>query len=261
MLNFEKLISGPQGGKDQVEAYLLDFFSKKNRKDYQIDPDTDEDQRKAIRIMFESKKDLPERAELALSHDPLCLEAFFVYYLLSEDVFVNYRFRSYYDQISHFGDLSDYQKKCYLKILDFYVEFLLDIGNYTTAIKVQKQILKLGGKSERDIDRLCFMYCMIEKADDLYRLYLDQAFNAYDYLLLIVTLLKHEDTLKAAEVVEDMLKNVKYAEYLDHLWDLDEKDSEQEAFYQTVEDCYEYISAIPDFFTFISQVHHPVAEE
>ena len=76
----------------------------------------------------ESKKDLPERAELALSHDPLCLEAFFVYYLLSEDVFVNYRFRSYYDQISHFGDLSDYQKKCYLKILDFYVEFLLDIG-------------------------------------------------------------------------------------------------------------------------------------
>ena len=82
MLDFEKLISGPQGGKDQVEAYLLDFFSKKNRKDYQIDPDADEDQRKAIRIMFESKKDLPERAELALSHDPLCLEAFFVYYLI-----------------------------------------------------------------------------------------------------------------------------------------------------------------------------------
>ena len=32
MLDFEKLISGPQGGKDQVEAYLLDFFSKKNRR-------------------------------------------------------------------------------------------------------------------------------------------------------------------------------------------------------------------------------------
>ena len=255
MLDFDMLVSGLQENRDNPEEYFVNFFSRSNRKQYHIDSQADDDQVKAIRILFDSKKDLRDRIDQSFSFDPLCLEAFFIYYITSDDVFVDYRFKTYYDQIGRFPDLSAYQKKCYLKIMDFYVEFLLDIGNYTTAIKVQRQIIKLGNVSQKDIDRLSFMYCVIERADDFYRLYLDHMFDAYDYLLLIVTLLKHEDEIRAKEVTQDMFRNIPETEYLDHLWDLDDKDEQQQTFYKTVDECYEYIRGVPDFFTFINRVH------
>ena len=254
MLDFKKLSDGIIENKDRAQEYFMEFFTKENFKEYQIDEPLSANQVKAIRTMFESKKRLNERCEKSFSYDPLCIEAFFVYYFITEDVFLNFRFKSYYEKIGDFPDLSSYQKDCFLKILDLYSEFLLDIRNFTTGIKVEKQILKLGGMNRRGLNRLCYMYCMIEDADEFYRLYLDQDFDAYDYMLLLVTLLKHEDTIRAKEVYEDMMKNIPYADHLDHLWDLDENDEKQQSFYQTVEDAYEHINSVPEFFTFINQV-------
>jgi len=52
-----------------------------------------------------------------------------------------------------------------------------------------------------------------------------------------------------------MFKNVKYSEYLDHLWDLDDKDVEQQEFYKCVEDCYSEISSVPGFFSWVNRIN------
>ena len=255
MCNFEQMVKEFDEVRVDPESYFRNFFDKGKLKNYSIDAEADKNAIKAIKTMFGSSKNLLERCEKALTYDPLCREAFFVYYLLSEDIYVNYRFEAYYDQLNAYGDLSAYQKKCYLIILSFYVDFLMDIGNYTRGIRVQRQIMRLTScLSHKEINCLSFMYSQIEEADDFYRLFLDRTFDAYDYLLLIVTLLKHEDMLRAKEVTKDMLKNIEYASYLDHLWDLDDHDEKQRAFYEVVDDLYDSIRAIPDFFTFINMV-------
>ncbi len=261
MADFGTLLRDLEQNRDRPEEFLSAFFTPDHFRDYDPGQGLEEEQIKAVRIMFESKKDLLKRSEQALKTDPLCPEAFFVYYLLSEDVFVDYRFRSYYSHISDFGDLSDHQKKSFLRILEFYVEFLTELHNHSGAIRVQRQIMRLRNREDGlDLDRLSYLYATIEDADDFYRLYLDRDFGLDHYLLLIVTLLKHEDRLKASQVVRDMFEHVEYATYLDHLWDLDEKDEKQQEFYQKTEDCYEFISSIPDFFTFIAQVHESLKE-
>ena len=256
MLKFDDLVNGLENHKDSIEDYFLSFFSRENYKQYEVDGDPDKDEAKAIRIMFQSKKKLRDRIEESFSYDPFCLEAFFVYYIISEDIYVNYRYKEYYKDSNNFADFSAYQKKCYLKIMDFYVEFLLDIRNITTAIKVQRLIIRLSNDhSQKNINRLSYMYSTIEKADDFYRLYLESEFDAYDYLMLLITLLKHDEDKKAKEVLLDMFRNVKYAEYMDHLWDLDTKDPEQKEFYKLIEDCYSEISCVPDFFAWVNLIN------
>ncbi len=255
MSDFEGLVAGLEERKEDPQAYFEDFFQRKNLKDYYIDDDASLEEIKAVRVMFESRKELKDRCELSFSHDPFCLEAFFVYYILSEDIFVNYRFHAYYGMISSYADLSACQKRHYIRLLRFYVEFLIDLSNFTTGIKVERQIMRLTAPPGKgNVNRLSFMYASIEDADDFYRLYLDHEFDIYDYILLIVVLLKHEDNIKAREVTMDMFRNIEYSRYLDHLWDLDEKDEKQKAFYDAIEDLYEYISSIPDFFSFINLV-------
>jgi len=256
MLNFEELVEGLANNKDRVNDYFTEFFTKTNFKNYELDNDLDSDDLKAIKTMFESRKELNKRVNDAFKHNPLCLEAFFVYYILNEDVFVNYRFETYYSESNSFADFTAYEKKCYIRILDFYVEFLLDIHNITTAIKVQRLIIRLTNDlSRKNVSRLSYMYSTIEECNDFYRLYLECEFDAYDYLLLLVTLLKHDEKVKAKEVLLDMFKNVKYSEYLDHLWDLDDKDKEQQEFYKCVEDCYSEISSVPGFFSWVNRIN------
>ena len=256
MLRFEDLVNGLDTDKDKVNEYFLNFFTRSNYKQYEIEADPDKNEKKAIRTMFESKKDLKDRVDEAFVYDPFCLEAFFVYYIISDDVFVNFRFETYYKQSEGYADMSEFRKNRYLRILDFYVEFLLDIHNITNAIKVQRLLVRLSNDlSEKNVNRLSFMYSSIEEADDFYRLYLDAKFDAYDYLLLLVTLLKHDEKIRAKEVLFDMYQNIKYSDHLDHLWDLELEDPEQNDFYKCVEDCYSELSSVPDFFSWVNIVN------
>ena len=255
MSDFEELVEGISGIRTEPETYLNDFFLKKNLKDYVIPENASRESVKAIRIIFESKKELKERARSAFGEDPFCLEAFFAYFVLSEDIYVSYRFEAYRKEASEYADFDDYTKHCYLRIMDLYVDFLLDLHNITLAVTIQRLIVRLsGGMTPRSLSRLAMMYSIIEDEKEFYRLYLDNEFGCYDYLLLLVTLLKHEEQMKAKEVLFDMFEKIEYASYLDHLWDLDLKDPGQEDFYRTVEDCYEEISSIPYFFSWVNEL-------
>ena len=61
MSNVENLINNVPKKNDKVRDYFLNFFTKKNFKEYEIDPSAGPDSVKAIKTMFESKKDLEER--------------------------------------------------------------------------------------------------------------------------------------------------------------------------------------------------------
>ena len=253
MLSFNDIADGIKDFEGTTEEYFRKTFTPENYRQYAVDYELTSLQKKAIKTMFESKKDLDKRIDQALKSDPFCLEAFFAYFVLSDDVFVNYRFETYYAQSENYADFDVYEKYCYITIMDFYVEFLLDIKNITRAIKVQRMIIRLtNDHSKTAIDRLAFMYNIIEDSDEFYRLYLDNEFDEYDYLLLMVTLLKNDEQIKAREVLDDMFRNIEYSDYMDHLWDLDLDDPKQKEFYDVIEDCFQDISAIPDFFTWVN---------
>lgn len=254
MLSFENLVNDIDS-QTKVEEYLLNFFNKKNYKEYEISDLANEDQIKAIKIMFESKKTLIDRVDDAFNYDPFCAEAFFTYLMISEDVFLQLRFNDYYNEASKYGSFDEYEKVNYIKILDFYVDFLLDICNVTKAIIVQKLIIKLTNKyTKKATSRLAYAYYGVENADDFYRLYCDSKFDTYEYLLLLVTLLKHDESLRAQEVLLDMFKNIEYGTYLDHVWDLDENDPTQKEFADTVEDCFDDLNSIPTFFSWVNRI-------
>lgn len=252
MLSFKNLTDDIKKN-DKAEEYLLNFFCKENYKEYYIDPNIDKNQNKAIKIMFESKKDLKNRINDAFNYDPFCIEAFFSYMFLSEDIYVQLRFNAYYNEIDSFPEFDNYQKKCYLTILRLYVDFLLDINNVTKAIKIQKLINQFSEINSQDVSKLAYMYCSIENDADFYRLYLDNKFELSDYLLLLVTLLKHEEEVKAREVLMDMFDNIAYGTYLDHVWDLNENDPEQKQFMTEVDECYDEIMSIPTFFSWVNK--------
>ena len=253
MINFDNLINDINE-ETKVDDYLLNFFTKQNYKDYDVSELADANQVKAIKIMFESKKSIRERIEEAFEIDPFCLEALFAYLMTSEDVFLQLRFDAYFDELDNYPSFNEYQKKCYIKILDFYVEFLLDINNVTKAINVQKMLVKLTNNfTSTAISRLAYCYYALEDADGFYRLFAEDKFGLYEYLLCIVTLLKNDEQLKAQEVLLDMFDNVKYGTYLDHVWDLDESDPEQKKFADTVQDNYDDLKSIPTFFSWVNK--------
>lgn len=258
MLSFNSLISNVNE-KTKVDEYLLNFFNKKNFKEYEIPAEANKKQTKAIKTMFESKKEMKERIEEAFDYDPFCREAFFAYLMISEDVFVQLRFNAYYDEANNYGRFDYYQRECYLSILDFYVDFLLDIGNLTKAINVEMLIVKLTNSfSKKSVSRLSYAYFTKEDSEGFYRLYTEADFDAYEYVLCMVTLLKNDEDLKAQEVLADMFKNNKYGIYLDHVWDLDENDPEQKDFMNTIEDIFDDIKSYPTFFSWVNKTREKI---
>lgn len=253
MLNFNKLVNGINSDI-KVEDYLLNFFTKKNFKEYKIKGEPERKQLKAIKIMFESKKSIVERVEDAFDQDPFCIEAIFANLMVNEDVFIQLRFNAYLQELDDYPRFNDYRKDCYIKMLNFYVDFLLDINNCTKAIEIQKLVVKLTNKyTPQTVSKLAYAYFTIEDENGFYRLYTEAKFEIYEYLLLMVTLLKHDENLKAQEVLLDMYKNIEYGTYLDHVWDLDLNDPEQKDFHDTVQDCFEDLNCIPTFFSWVNK--------
>lgn len=254
MTNFNDLVNNAYK-QDKVEEYLLNFFNKKNYKEYEIDDNASLDQIKAIRTMFNSRKDLRKRIDDAFAYDLFCVEAFFAYLMINEDVFLQLRFNTYYKYIDDYPDFDLYEKNNYIRILNLYVDFLSDIRNITKAISILKMIIKLTNQaSETNISRLAYMYFMIEDDKEFYKLYTNYEFATVDYLLLMVTLLKHDEELKAQEVLLDMFDNIECSTYLDHIWDLDEDDIKQQEFYKAVDGCFDDILSIPTFFSWVNKV-------
>lgn len=253
MLNFDKLVN-EINTDTKVDEYLLNFFTKKNFKEYEIKGEPDKKQLKAIKIMFESKKSIADRIEDAFVQDPFCIEAIFSNLMINEDVFIQLRFNTYMNQLNDYPRYNDYCKDCFIKMLNLYVDFLLDINNCTKAIEIQKLVVKLTNKfTANTVSKLAYAYFTIEDEKEFYKLYTETKFDTYEYLLLMATLLKHDENLKAQEVLLDMYENIEYGTYLDHVWDLDLNDSKQKEFHDTVNDCFESIKCIPTFFSWVNK--------
>lgn len=253
MLSFNSLVNGVKSDT-KVDEYLLDFFTKKNYKEYKINDELNRKQSKAIKIMFESRKSIADRVEDAFAYDPFCIEALFAYLMISEDVFLQLRFDSYMDKLDDYPRFNDYAKYCYIIILNFYVDFLLDVNNCSKAIMIQKLVVRLTNKyTSDDVAKLAYAYFTIENADDFYRLYAEAKLTIYEYLLLMVTLLKHDDKLRAQEVLLDMYENIEYGTFLDHIWDLDLNDPKQKEFHDSVNECFEDLKGVPTFFSWVNK--------
>ena len=251
-LNFFDLLGKVSGIsiEDDLQS-LKDFFIMSNYDNYMIPENANEIERDAIRIMFDDKKDIIDRVYDATNIDPFCIEAFYLELSTrNESGDVNNLFMSYYRKKDEFEDLPPYSKSNYLIILDFFIEYLIDIHNITKAIFVQKDLMKISKQNmNRNTTRLCYLYFLLEECEDYYEFYQESEFkDPVAYMLLINTLLKHDQFDRAKIVLNDMITYVPFSNYIYRIWDLDESEVEAIDFKEAVESCYEELNSVPDFF-------------
>lgn len=240
---------------EEVGTYVDSFFIPENYHSYEIPEYAEDNERKAIEILFTGEEDILTRLERAREYDYLCVEAFFVEVSMFDDILSYDSFYRYYLLIDDFPEFTIYGQENYLLILDLFVEYLIDIGNIKTGIRVQKDLIRISkGKSVRNTARLCYMYFLLEDADTYYDYYLSEEFDDPGcYLLLIVTLLKNNEEGKAKEVLHDMFSLFPKSRYIDRIYELDEGDEEARRFIDCVNGCFDELCSVPYFFKWCAQ--------
>ena len=253
MLSFEQLeYEATFKKQDELEEYLESFFVPYNLEQYIISEKANDDERRAIEDMFDDSEVLYDRAQSVVKENPLCLEAFYVCSCLLDDSTLNVMFNEVLDMAENYENLSPYGKDCLVAILKLYASFLLDISNVTSSIRIIKKVCELEGKySDNNIVKLSYMYSLIEDDKEFYDLFLKTSFNdIHPYILLLIVLLKHQEEEKAREVLSELIDKFKYADYIDHVWDLEKVDNfEANEFKDAMEICFEDMCAIPNFFS------------
>lgn len=234
---------------DELLDYFEDFFDINNLETYSFDSLANKKERESARRMF-GVDDVFDRASEVLSDDPLCLEAFYVFYRMADDYSLYLYFDKMFNQKSKFKKYSKYKKYAYKQIIDNYVTFLLDLRSYTQAIAVEMAViesLEICGQGE--ITRLAFLFALKEDFDSLYDLYIKVGFfDETSYICLITTALKNNEEIKAIEVLNDFTSEYKYAEYIDHPWDLEKlEDNEALKMNEALGACFELIRSVPYF--------------
>lgn len=234
---------------DDVKS-LKDFFVMSNFDSYMIPEDANEIEKDAIKIMFDESKDILDRIYDACKIDPLCIEAFYADLATRNETDAYTLFMNYYHKKDEFDSFTSYGKSNYAIVLDFFIEYLIDIHNITKAIHVQKELMKITKTNiSRNITRLSYLYYLLEKHEEFYNFYQDYDFkDAISYMLLINTLLKNDEFDKAKIVLNDMITYVPYSNYIYHIWDLEENEVEAIEFKEAVENCFEELCSVPDFF-------------
>lgn len=234
---------------DEVIDYFEDFFDINNLDNYSFDSLANQKEKESARMMF-GTDDIYQRAVKVLDKDPLCLEAFYVFYRMADDYSLYLYFDKMFTQIGKFKRYSKYKKFAYKQIVDEYVTFLIEINSYTQAIAVEMDVIdKLEICGEGEITRLSFLFAMIEDFDNLYDLYIKVGFyNEASYICLIVTALKNNEEIKAIEALNDLISEYKYGEYIDHPWDLDKVDDDEAILMiEAMNACNELIRSVPYF--------------
>ena len=254
MFNIEYIISKANkiDSRKQLETFFDNFFCERNFVDYTIKGMPNDLEYALVKEMFDDNKGAYEKAYEILKKDDFCYEAFYVFYKLSDDVTLHFYFNSIFNNINDFDMFTSYNKYVFGKIAASYIEFLRNIGNITYAIKVTKLVLaKKDLNFPVDENTLTLLYADNEIFDEFYNLYLDKGFEYIEsYLRLIIVCLKHEKELIAVEISKELLYKYPYADYLDHIWDLEEINTEEaNEFKKAIESCYFDFVAIPSFFS------------
>lgn len=253
MYSFEQLVFDTANKKrEECRIYFNDFFKEYNSTTYIFDPSMPDDDKQSVYDMFSGIDEIDDRALNVLEQNPYCVEAFYVSYKLSNDVTLQYYFNKMLNATVGFNELSKYHQNALLFILNCYCDFLSSIHNYTKAIKVADVLLDLDKNAiNKYIDMKVFYYSQIEDLDHLYDLYLNDSFkDPACYIFLIVTCLKHEDEIKAKEVLSTFISTYPKANYIDHIWEMDsDKSPEANQMRSAISYCYPSICAIPFFFS------------
>lgn len=234
---------------DELIDYFENFFDIDNLAQYTFDDLSNKKEKESAKKMF-GEGDIFNRAKDILDEDPYCLEAFFVFYRMSDDYNLYLYFDKMFSNLNKYNKLSKYKKFAYKQIMDNFVAFLTEINSPTQAISVQMRLIdKLQICGQAEIIRLSFLFAMKEDFEDLYDLYLKVGFfDESSYICLITTALKNNEEIKAIEVLNDFLEEYKYADYIDHPWDLEKiEDNEAIRMNEAMNACFEFVRSIPYF--------------
>ncbi len=235
----------------EIREFLVDYFATPNLNYYDL-RDGNESEQLAIKVLFDEESvPFEERIEEARKYDPYNMEAAYIAHRLASDEEAYYELKTFYDQKDEYDTLTDYQKKEYLEIIYLYMQYMNDIHSVRKTLEIMKTITSLKGRmSEADVARYAYLYAVLEDSEEFYTLYLNQIFtNALPYLLLIEVLLKNDEDDKAKEVLNDMLIHIPYSDYVDHIWDLENVDSEEaRMFVFAFDTCYDELCSVPYYF-------------
>ncbi len=239
--------------RKQLELFFDDFFCEQNFLQYEIKGNPNNEEYVLVEDMFDNKiRSAYKKACDIVKRDNFCFEAFFVFYKLSNDVTLSYYFNVIFNNFNVFDDLTIYNKLVFGQIISIYIDFLRDIGNITYAIKITKMVLnKNDNNFPVNENTLTLLYAQNEIFAEFYDLYLDKGFEYIEsYLRLIIVCLKYEEELKAKDVVMELLDKYPYADYLDHIWELEGiTDKEALRFKKALESCYIDFASVPSFFS------------
>lgn len=236
--------------EDELIEYYEDFFDINNLADYSFDSLQNKKEKESSTKMFGSD-DIFERAKKVLDEDNYCLEAFFVFYRMADDYNLYLYFDRMFSNINKYNKLSKYKKFAYKHIMDDFVNFEMELESYTQALAIQIRIIEgLDICGQLEISRLAFLFAMKEDFDSLYDLYIRVgAFDESAYISLIVTALKNNEEIKAIEILSDFLSEFKYADYIDHPWDLEKlEDNDAIRMNEAINATYRLIRSVPYFF-------------
>ncbi len=240
-------------GKDEVLNYIDNFFLPENLPDYSYPDYANDRERTAIEVMFDEDLTLEDRIKKAREIDRYCIEAFFTELSMREETLAYNLFREYEEDLSSISQLDRYGRENLMIILDLFVEYLIEIRNYKTAIRLQKRINDVSEEGANYV-RLGYLYSFIEDSDAFYDLYLDgKVKDASCYLLLILTLLKNEEEVKAKEVLNEMFAVIPYSEYIDRIWELDTSIEEASVFADCVDRLFDELCSVPYFFNWCAK--------
>lgn len=253
MLSFADLILDTTNKNlEENRIILTEFFKEYNLPDYMINPLANGNDKECILEMFDNTTNVEERACDILENNCFCLEAFYVFYKLANDVTLSYFFNQMVNRAVEYDNLTEYQKNSLIFILNCYCDFLTSLHNYTQTLKVCDVLFRINGDEDGKVaNRRAYCYSQLEDLDRLYDLYLNDLFrDPENYILLIIVCLKHEDQMKAKEVLSTLIDRFPKAEYIDHIWDLEGDNSMDGAVMRkAVTNCYDSICAIPFFFS------------
>lgn len=238
-----------------ARIYFTGFFKIENENEYEFDNRMSEANISALRYLFENEDDLDARVDEVLEIDPLCIEGWYIRHKLAEDEENHHLLRSYLAMSKDYAGFNEYEKDNYRFILMRHADYLAAIHNVHKALSVLDLLSGLEGTRQGLVEMYAICYAALERGDEFYDLYLDTEFTSlFQYLMLIVTLLKEENYLRAEEVCRDMIEVYPLSIFLDHPQDLaDDESKEAENFFNTLDFIYDHLLSVEDFFTWFKE--------
>lgn len=241
-------------GLDLDERYeeINDFFCEDNLANYVLPYNISSIKRDAVRILFNNLGDIHDKVYDAVDKDLLCSEAYMIAVYIFDDLDAYTLFKDFLNEKIDYEGLDDYDRQSYIRIKELFCTYLIDLGNYKLALRLQDELDNIDPPTLFSLMRRGYCYLKLEMAQEIYDFYRFE--NIHDplfFLYLLIALLKDRDEEKAELVYHEMLEVYPCAAYLDHPWDGDDS-KDMQLLLDAIDAATDELRSVPDFFTFIS---------